>query len=340
MRMRDRLLFAFLFLVAAGAQAAAETVAEFYAGKTIQMIIGFGPGGGNDQWARILARFMPKHIPGHPVMAPQNMPGAGSFVAANYLYNTAPRDGTAMGIIGRDAAVGPLTGAKGARFDALRFTWIGTPSIDTNVCLARSDAPVKSYDDLLRKQLIIGDTGAGAGGYTYPRVLNAVLGTKFKNVSGFPGTTEVFLALQRGEVEGTCSSLDIFVSTQPTWIRDGVVNVLFQGGAEIDPQIPNVPSIFDLAKTPEQKQVVNFLYGPQGLGRPFFSPPDMPPDRRDALRKAFDETMKDPDFIAEAAREKLKIQPLGGERMLDILKSLYATPKSVTDKIAKAIANN
>src|SRR5262245_28046922 len=192
----------FLAALSAIAVNGASAQAEVFAGKTVQMIIGFGPGGGYDLWGRTVARHIGKHLPGKPQVIPQNMPGAGSFVATSHLYNVAPKDGTTLGIIARDAALGPLTGAPGARFDATKLSWIGTPTKETNVCIAFHTAKVKTAQDLFTHELIVGDTGPGTGTRAYPKALNELIGTKFKVVGGFPSSADVFLAMERGEVEG------------------------------------------------------------------------------------------------------------------------------------------
>jgi tripartite-type tricarboxylate transporter receptor subunit TctC len=330
-------LFVGATLIAA-APAEAQSVADFYKGKQLTMVIGFGPGGGYDQWARVIARHMGKHIPGNPSFVPQNMPGAGSITAANHIYGVAPKDGTAIGTIARDAPLAPLSGADGARFDALKFTWLGSPTAETNICFAHKNSGIKSFQELTQKELIIGDTGPGTGTYVYPRVTNAMLGTKFKIVGGFPSSSDVFLAIERGEVHGMCESLDSAISKKPTWIKDGTIAVLFQGGAEPHPSLKGVPFVADLAKTDEQKQAIAFVYAGQGIGRPFVAPPDLPADRAKALRDAFQATLKDPEFIADAAKQKLEVEPVPGERIAQILAQLYATPKPVVDKVAKIIS--
>ena len=181
------------------------------------MIIGFGPGGGYDQWGRVVARHIGKHLPGKPNVVPQNMPGGGSFNAANHIYTVAPKDGSVMGIIARDAPLGPISGMAGARFDPLKMTWLGTPTTETNVCFVHNRAKVKSFDDLLQHEVIIGNTGVGTGTYSYPRALNGLLGTKFKLISGFPSSSDVILAIDRGEVDGVCESYDSAYSKRPDW---------------------------------------------------------------------------------------------------------------------------
>jgi tripartite-type tricarboxylate transporter receptor subunit TctC len=323
-------------LAAAGAPPAAAQ-ADALAGKSVQMIIGFGPGGGYDLWARTLGRHIGKHLPGNPNVVPQNMPGAGSYTAASYIFNIAPKDGSVLGIIARDAALGPLTGASGARFDPTRLSWIGTPTKETNVCIAFHTAPVKSVQDLYDKQLILGDTGPGTGTRSYPKVLNDVLGMKFKLVGGFPSSAEVFLAMERGEVEGICESLDSIKNRRPDWIPTRKIAILFQGGAEPNPELKDVPFVRDLARTDEQKKTIEFLYAGQGIGRPFVAPPDLPAGRLKMLRDAFNATMKDADFIAETKKSKLELEPEDGEHLAALIAKIYATPKPIVDKIANLI---
>jgi tripartite-type tricarboxylate transporter receptor subunit TctC len=330
-------LLAALILVALAAVPPAAAQTETPAGKTVQMIIGFGPGGGYDLWARTLGRHIGKHLPGNPNVVPQNMPGAGSYTAASYIFNIAPKDGSALGIIARDAALGPLTGAAGARFDPLKLSWIGTPTKETNVCIAFHTAQVKTVQDLYQKQLIIGDTGAGTGTRSYPKVLNDVLGLKFKLVGGFPSSTEVFLAMERGEVDGICESLDSIKNRRPDWIATRKIIILFQGGEQPNPELKDVPFVLDLARTDEQRRLIEFLYAGQGIGRPFVAPPDLPADRLKMLRNAFNATMKDADFVADTKRSKLELEPEDGEHLAALIAKIYATPKPIVDKIANLI---
>ncbi|HYI90125.1 MAG TPA: hypothetical protein VEY05_09525 [Beijerinckiaceae bacterium] len=317
--------------------AAAQTGGESLAGKTVSMVIGFGPGGGYDQWGRAVARHIGKHLPGNPTVVPQNMPGAGSLLAANHIYNTAPKDGTVMGIIARDAALAELTDMKGARFDARKFSWLGSPATETNVCIAFHTAKVKTAKDLFERELIIGNTGPGTGTYTYPKALNGLVGTKFKIISGFPSSTEVFLAMERGEVEGICESLDSALGKRPDWIAEKKINILFQGGTEPNAQIKEVPFVLDFAKTDEQRQAIRFLYAGQGIGRPFVAPPDLSPERLKMLRDAFDATMKDADFIADAKKQKLDLEPQSGDQIERLIKDIYATPKPVIQNVTELV---
>jgi tripartite-type tricarboxylate transporter receptor subunit TctC len=316
--------------------AAAQTPGAF-AGKTVTMYIGFGPGGGYDMWARVVAAHIGKHLPGNPTVTPENLPGGGSYRAAGFIYNVAPKDGTAIALIARDAALGPLTGAPGAQFDATKLSYLGTPAIETNVCIAYNTAAVKTAHDLTEQKLIVGDNGPGTGTHAYPLALNDILGMKFKLVGGYTSSATVFLAMERGEVEGICESLDSVNVRKPDWIPSGTVSVLFQGGLKPNPTLKNVPFVVDLAKTPEDKQAIEFLYAGQGIGRPFIAPPGLPPERLKMLRDAFDATMTDPEFIAEANLRKLTIDPENGEQLEALIKKTYATPRPIIDRIAKLI---
>ena len=316
---------------------AAQPAGESLAGKSVSMIIGFGAGGGYDLWGRTVGRHIGRHLPGAPTVIPQNMPGAGSYAAASYIFNIAPKDGTVLGIIARDAALGPLSGATGARFDPTRLSWIGTPTKETNVCIAYHTSQVKSVLDLYDKQLIVGDTGPGTGTRSYPKALNELLGMKFKLVGGFPASSDVFLAMERGEVEGICESLDSIKIRRPDWIPTKKISILFQGGAEPNPELDGVPFVLDLALTGEQRQAIEFLYAGQGIGRPFVAPPDLPADRLKMLRDAFNATMTDPAFVAEAQKSKLDLEPEDGEHLAVLIAKIYATPKPIVDKITSLI---
>ena len=307
------------------------------AGKNVTMIIGFGPGGGYDAWGRVVARHLGKNLPGSPNVVPQNMPGGGSFNAANHIYTIAPKDGTVLGIIARDAALGPLTGASGARFDPLKITWLGTPTLETNVCISMARAKVKTFKDLTESELIIGNTGAGTGTYSYPKALNGIFGTKFKLISGFPSSTDVFLAMERNEVDGICESLDSVIGKRPDWIASKKVNVLFYGGAKPTIDLHGAPFIVDQARNPEERQALEFLYAGQGIGRPFVAPPGLPADRLKMLRDAFSATMKDKDFVADATKQKLDVEPEDGEHLEALIRKVYATPKAVVDRVGELI---
>jgi tripartite-type tricarboxylate transporter receptor subunit TctC len=317
--------------------AAAQEPPAIFAGKSLTMLIGFGPGGGYDFWARLVAAHIGKHLPGNPAVTPQNMPGGGSYRAANFIYTIAPKDGTVIGLIARDAVLGPLTGEPGAQFDATKFSWLGTPATETNVCIAYRTASVKNAHDLTEQEFIVGTNGPGTGTESYPKALNAILGMKFKLVGTYPSSADVFLAMERGEVQGICESLDSIKARKPDWIASGTVTVLFQGGTKPNPELKDVPFVVDLAQRPEDKQAIAFLYIGQGIGRPFVAPPGLPPERLKTLRQAFDATMTDPDFIAEARARKFSVDPETGEQLEALIKQAYATPKPIVERIAGLI---
>src|SRR6266508_1919786 len=337
MRSRRATLLSLAVFLSLTAATAPPAQGETLAGKSVQMIIGFGPGGGYDLWGRTVARHIGRHLPGNPAVIAQNMPGAGSYTATSYIFNIAPKDGTVLGIIARDAALGPLSGATGARFDPTKLSWIGTPTKETNVCIAYHTAQVQSVADLFDKQLILGDTGPGTGTRSYPKVLNELLGMKFKLVGGFPSSAEVFLAMERGEVDGICESLDSIKNRRPDWIPTGKVSILFQGGEQPNPELKGVPFVLDLARTDEQRKTIEFLYAGQGIGRPFVAPPDLPADRLKMLRDAFNATMKDKDFVSDVTKQQLDLEPEDGEHLAALIAKIYATPKPIVDKIGNLI---
>lgn len=326
----------FVIALAGTAFVAASTAATGQPAEQGQyrILIGFGVGGGYDIWGRTVARHMSKHIPGNPTIVPQNVPAAGSLVAASTIYEGAPKDGSVFALISRDAPLAPITNQPGARFDPTRMSWLGTPTRETNVCVAYHTARVKSVKDLFEHELIMGDVGPGSGTRIYPKALAGLLGMKFKLVGGYKSSADVMLAMQRDEVQGICESFDSIRSRRPDWLEKKTVNILFQGAAEASPDLPGVPLIQDLARNTEERQAIDFLYAGQGIGRPFVAPPGMSPDRLTMLRKAFDATMKDAEFIADVKKQKLDLDPVDGERLSALINKIYATPKAVIDRVS------
>lgn len=304
-----------------------------------ELIIGFGPSGSYDRWGRVVARHLGKHIPGSPTFIPKNMPGAGSVLAANYINAVAPRDGTSLAIIGRDTPLLPLTGTKGATFDATRMTWIGSPTTETSVCLAYKSSPVQTLADLSKHELIAGSVGLGTGTYIYPKVLSELFGLKFKLVGGYRSSVEVFLAMERGEVHGICASLNTLLDERPDWLKSKTIKVLFYGGLEPDSTLAQFPFVFELAKNEEQRQLLTFLYAGQGIGRPFVAPAGLPADKTAMLRKAFDDTMKDQDFLDDTRKGKLDVAPIRGAQIESLIKRVYATPKGLISRISQILAS-
>ncbi len=253
------------------------------------------------------------------------------------MANQAPRDGTVMALIARDASLGPVTGNPGAQFDPTKFSWLGTTTTETNICIAYHTAAVKSVQDLMQRELMVGDNGAGTGTGTYPKALNRLLGLKFKIIRGYASSADVVLAMERGEVEGYCESLESVNSKRPHWISSKTVNVLFQGGVKPNPELAGIPFINDLAKSKDDRLAIEFLYAGQGIGRPFFAPPGLAPEVHKMLRTAFDATMKDPEFVAEVRQRKLTLAPENGDYMERLIRRIYATPRPVVERIAALI---
>jgi tripartite-type tricarboxylate transporter receptor subunit TctC len=332
-------LIATLILAAMAAPVhAAAPAADFYKGKTVFVIIGYSPGGGYDLYARLLAQHLGKHIPGNPTVVPQNMPGAGSLKAANYLFSVAAKDGLAIGTFARAMGNAQLIGQ--ANFDATKFTWIGSPTRDTSLCVSWVTSPVKTWDDVLTKQTIFGGEGADSDPDIFAKLYKNVYGAKIRLATGFPGTTDIGLAMQRGEVQGLCGiSWSTIKAQHGDWLREKKINILLQAAPVKDPELPNVPTADDFAKTPEQRQILDFVQASQVMARPFAAPPGIPADRKAILRAAFDDTMKDPAFLADAKRIGIDIKPVSGAEIDALVASLYATPKDVVAKAARAMTN-
>ena len=317
---------------------AQDAVASFYRGKTINISVGFTAGGGYDLHARTLGRHLGKHVPGNPNVVVKNVPGAAGLILVNSLYNALPKDGTEMATFDRALPLEPLTNPERARFDALKMNWIGSTDDDNSTCFAWGAARVKSFADLLQHELIVGGTGTGGDAHAYPKLLNAVLGTKFKVVPGYPGSTQVMLAIERGEVEGFCSMGFVTLEfTRPQWLRDHSINILVQLGVRKNKDHPEVPLALDLAKPGADKQAIEFLSSPNLFARPFVAPPDVPAERVKALRQAFNDTMADPEYLAETNARKMHVALVKGEEIESVLRRIYAMPTSVIERVRAAV---
>jgi tripartite-type tricarboxylate transporter receptor subunit TctC len=321
---------------AALAQSDEKSEAAFFKGKTIQMVIGYSAGGGYDVYARLVARFMGKHIPGEPEIAPVNMPGAGSLRAAAWIYNLAPKDGTAIGAVARGVPFDPLLTPGTDQFDATKMNWLGSANNEVSVCVAWHTTGLHSIADLKEKELTVGGTGGAGDTDQFPKVMNALLGTKMRVIAGYPGGNDINLAMERGEVGGRCGwSWSSVVTTQPDWIKDKKINVLVQLALKKHAELPNTPLVTDLAKTDEQRKILQLIFARQTLGRPFVAPPGLPASRVATLRKAFMETMRDPDLLAEAKKAKLEIDPVDGEEVQKLVDDAYATPADIVKKASE-----
>jgi tripartite-type tricarboxylate transporter receptor subunit TctC len=328
-----RIAAAVVLLAATVSGAAAQSVADFYKGRSVDLYIGYSVGGAYDLYARYLARHMGKHIPGNPTVVPKNMEGAGSLRLANWLYNIGPKDGTAIGTIGRGTGFDVLLGNMKAQFDATRFNWIGSANNEVSVCVAWHTSGITRFEDMLTRPLIVGGTSSSADTDQFPKITNGVLGTKMKVITGYPGGNEVGLAMERGEVQGRCGwSWSSVKSTHQKWLNEKRFAILVQLALKKHPDLPDVPLIVDLAKTDEQRKILELIFARQVMGRPFVAPPGVPRDRVEALRKAFMDTMNDKEFLADAEKAQLEITPVPGDQLEQLVRDLFATPPEIAKK--------
>jgi tripartite-type tricarboxylate transporter receptor subunit TctC len=329
---------AFVGIAALGSGVFAQSGEDFYKGRNVDLYIGYSVGGAYDLYARVIGRHLGAHIAGDPTLVPKNFEGAGSLRLANFLYRVAPQDGSAIGTIGRGIAFDPLLIGQGDAFDAQKFGWIGSANNEVSVCVARSDSGITKFEDLFTKELTVGGTGTSADTDQFPRVLNHVLGTHFKIVEGYPGGNDVMLAMERGEVQGRCGwSWSSVKSTHKSWIDDKRMVVLIQLSLSKHPELPDVPLVMDFAKTDKQRQILKMVFARNVMGRPYLGPPNLPANRLAALRDAFMATMEDKDFLAEAGKAQLEINPVSGADVETLVKDVYATPADVVAE-AKAAA--
>ena len=318
--------------------AQAQSVEEFYKGKTIQMMIGYGAGTGGDLYARVLSRHIGNHIPGKPSVLLQNIPGASGLTAVNQLYNVAPKDGTVIGYGPRSLFINPLYGMEESRYESIKFTWLGSMSKETSMCVTWHGSDIKTLEDAKKREVPVGSVGAGGSSYQFPILLNGLFGTKFKPLLGYPSSAAIFLAVERGELDGQCSfSWGTLKSAYPQWIEKKYLNYLAQLAVKKNPEIPDVPLVMDFAKDEETRQVLVLMFADQEMGRPVAAPPGVPADRADALRAAFDATMKDPAFLEDANKSGASIEsPIAGREVESVLRSIYASPKEVVAKVKAA----
>jgi tripartite-type tricarboxylate transporter receptor subunit TctC len=318
-------------------QASQAEIEQFYKGKVLTLVVGIDTGGSYDQYARLLSRHLAKHIPGRPTIVVQNLPGAAGVRAAQRLYNASPRDGTEIGMIYRGVATMPLLGISSG-YDPRKFTWLGSMNEETAVCLAWHTSPIKTFSDIFNRELIVGSTGQGSTTSMMISALATLLGAKFKLVEGYKGGAEIDLAMTRGEVEGRCGvSWSALKLQHPDWVSDKKVNVLVQLGFKHRPEIPGVPLIQTFAKTPEDRLVLDLMLAPQLMAYPFLAPPDLPKDRADALRKAFNATMADPEFIEDAKKQNMETELVPAEEIVDLLDKVYTASPAVVEKARKLV---
>jgi hypothetical protein len=332
------LLLVTIAAVTIAPRAAAQSVADFYAGKQVSLIVGSSAGGGYDHLARLTSRHLGKHIPGNPLVVVQNMPAAGSLVAANHIANTAPHDGTTIALIQRGMLLAKLTNPSGVRFDISKLNWLASLASETGVSVAWHTAPHRTAKDLFEKELIVGGI-VNVDPEMTPKLYNALLGTKFKIVLGYRGTRDITLAIERGEVQGIGDwSLSSLKQSRPDWLRDKKVYILMQGALEKDPELPDVPFALDFVKNESDRKVMQLYFTQKKIARPIIAPPGVPADRLEALRAAFAALTKDQEFLADAAKSKMDVEIITGAAVDKVISLIAATPSDVAAHYAKALA--
>lgn len=342
--MKSRSMAAFATLtcavcVASAASAQQDDVAQFYTGKQIRLLIGPNIGTGYDVTARMIARHMGNHIPGKPTIVPQSMPGAGSMTMTNTLYNQGPFDGTAMGHSHNGMPAAPLLTPQSARFESSKIIWIGSTSSEAQVSYAWHTQPIKSIKDVMAREFSVGSQAPGSTMNDYPVALNALFGTKFKVVNGYKGTADIHKAMEAGEVMGVgAANWTSLLSFGEQWVKDKKVTIFGQYALKSHADLKHVPLWIDLAKTEADKQAMHLLLSRLEAGRPFFLPPGVPGARVTALRRAFDVTMKDPAYIAEATKAKLEISPMTGEELTKLVAQISSTAPDVAARVRNALA--
>ena len=314
----------------------AQSPSDFYKGKNVELIIGYPTGGSNDIYSRLVAQHLGRHIPGNPNVITRNMPGAGSFLAVNTIYNTSPKDGTVLGLGSPTMALDEKLGNKGVRFKTSELIWIGRLGPLVNMVFTWKTSPVKTIEDAMKIESTLSGTGAGSTVSIYPLTLNNVLGAKFKLVMGYKGSNEAMLALERGEVEGHSTAFEAVRAAKPSWLKDGSINILAQFGLQRLPELPTVPTAIEVADTPEKKQILTSIMSASEIGTSFFTTPGVPADRVQALRRAFDATTKDPALIADLNKMGMSMGPMTGEEVQKLIATVVDMSPELLEKVRKA----
>jgi tripartite-type tricarboxylate transporter receptor subunit TctC len=316
----------------------ADPVADFYKGKSVNIIVGFGPGGGYDQYARSLARHLGRHIPGEPSVVVQNMEGAGSVRAANHVYTAAPKDGTFIAAVNQNMPMYQLLGGAGAQFKAAELQWLGSMAYSNGLVYTWHESGIKSLEDAKKREVPLGATGPSADSYIFPTLINTLYGTRFKPINGYAGTGQINLAMERGEVMGRGGNTWASISSaNKAWLDDKKLNLLVQIGFKPEPDLPDVPMLQDLLQDEEAKQIVAVVALPTVIGYAHWVAPGVPKERVQALRAAYAATLNDSAFLEEAKKLNMLVRPLSGEELEDLVKRAAATPKPVLDKTAKLL---
>ncbi|MDB5650484.1 MAG: tripartite tricarboxylate transporter family receptor [Hyphomicrobiales bacterium] len=336
MQVSRRTILAAMALGASTFGAQAQSLADFYKGKTVEMLIGYATGGSNDTYARMIAQHMGKHIPGNPTVIVRNMPGAGSFLAVNQIFNVSPKEGTVIGLGAPTIALDEKLGTQGVRFKTAELNWIGRVSPLINIVFMWKSSPIKSVADAQKSEATLGGTGAGSTVSIYPLVMNNVLGTKFKLVMGYKGSNEAMLALERGEVEGHSTAYEAVRTAKPSWLKDGSINIIAQLGLKRIKELPDVPTAIELAQTDEQRKILTAIMAASEIGISFFTTPKTPADRVEALRKAYDETMKDPAFMGDLERLQMGLDPMSGADVQKLVADVASISPELLEKVRAA----
>jgi tripartite-type tricarboxylate transporter receptor subunit TctC len=313
----------------------AQTPEEFYKGRTVNIVIGYSVGGGYDLYARLLARYLGHYIPGNPTVVPQSMPGAGSLKALMYLYSVAPKDGTVFGTFGRTVPLEPIM--SGAKFDPRKLSWIGSITNDVSLCVTWQSSPVKTWDDLMTKSVRLGGQASGSDPDAFAAILKNLFGANIKLVTGYPGNNELALAMEREEIDGYCGlSWSSLVSEHPDWMKEHKINILVQAAQEKNPDLPSTPTLLSKTDDPKKKTALKIILTTQELARPYAAPPDVPADRLGVLRQAFAQTMDDPEFLDEAAKLGLDVNPVGGPKIQAMLEDVFSSPPDLLELAKQA----
>jgi tripartite-type tricarboxylate transporter receptor subunit TctC len=333
-------LFAFAALLLSGAPTLAqEDVTAFFKGKTLRLIVGIGVGSGYDINARLLARHIAAHIPGQPTIIVQNQPGAGSLTMTNALYNTGPYDGTVMGASFNGMPTTPLLQPAGVRFDPVKLNWLGSTNRETQAMYVWHTAPARALEDAKTKETIMGAQAPGSTQFDYPVLANQLFGFKFKVVTGYESTPKIHLAMESGEVHGTIANWSTLKAINTNWITEKKIRVLAQWALKKNPELADVPMFLDLAQSEAERAALRLMLARLEYGRPFFLPPNVPAARVEALRRAFDVTMKDPAYLAEADRLKIEVDPLSGEEVTALVEQVSRTPPDTVGRVRAAMEN-
>jgi len=338
-RMRPSLLLGAVSVLAFDAPASAESVADFYRGKQIELIVATETATIYDTWARVMARHLPKHIPGNPTFVTKNMPGAGHIRAASYSFNAAPKDGSSIITFSHNMPASFVMGNPGIKFDVGKFQWLGSPDRPGRMCVVRPEAKVQRAADLFQHEALVAGAGAAAAISQTPKLLSGLLGMKFKLVEGYKGAADALIAVERGEVDGICSTIEGIEGARVGWVAEGKLRVLFNTERDPIPEL-KAPSVFEFAKTEEQRQILGFYSSTVEFGVPLVAPPGVPADRVEALRRAHDAVVKDPEFLKEVARARMKTNPITGEELVQRMAELIATPPDIIKKASELLGGN